>query len=64
MGNVRGMTKILLVRHDKIGDFVLTWPAFYLMRTAFPEARIEVFVAPVVASFARACPYIDEIKHI
>ena len=55
------MAKILLVRHDKIGDFVLTWPAFYLMRTAFPDARIEVFVAPVVESFARACPYVDDV---
>ena len=55
------MKRVLLVRHDKIGDFVLTWPAFYLMRTAFPDARIAVFVAPVVASLAEACPYIDDV---
>lgn len=55
------MNKILLVRHDKIGDFVLTWPAFYLARTAFPEARIEVLVAPGVEPFARLCSYIDDV---
>ena len=55
------MNKILLVRHDKIGDFVLTWPAFYLVRTAFPEARIEVLVAPGMEAFARLCPYIDDV---
>ncbi len=55
------MKRILLVRHDKIGDFVLTWPAFYLVRTAFPDARIDVLVAPGVAPFARLCPYIDAV---
>ena len=55
------MKRILLVRHDKIGDFVLTWPAFYLMRTAFPDAQIDVFAAPVVESFANVCPYIDDV---
>jgi ADP-heptose:LPS heptosyltransferase len=55
------MNKILLVRHDKIGDFVLTWPAFYLVRTAFPNACIEVLVAPGMEAFARLCPYIDDV---
>ncbi|MEJ2274462.1 MAG: glycosyltransferase family 9 protein [Woeseiaceae bacterium] len=55
------MKRILLVRHDKIGDFVLTWPAFYLVRAAFPDARIEVLVAPGLESFARLCPYIDDV---
>ena len=55
------MQRILLVRHDKIGDFVLTWPAFYLMRTAFPEARIDVLVARGMESFANLCPYIDDV---
>ena len=55
------MNRILLVRHDKIGDFVLTWPAFYLARTAFPDARIEVLVAPDMEAFARLCPYIDDV---
>ena len=55
------MNRILLVRHDKIGDFVLTWPAFYLVRTAFPEARIDVLVAPGIETFARLCPYVDDV---
>jgi len=55
------MKRILLVRHDKIGDFVLTWPAFCLVRTAFPEATIDVLVAPEVVPFARLCPYIDNV---
>ncbi|NKF52048.1 glycosyltransferase family 9 protein [Shewanella sp. WXL01] len=55
------MKKLLLVKNDKIGDFVLMWPAFYLLKTALPDTSIEVFVSPVVADFARACPYIDNV---
>ena len=55
------MTRILLVRHDKIGDFVLTWPAFYLVRTAFPGATIDVLAAPGVVEFAELCPYVDDV---
>jgi ADP-heptose:LPS heptosyltransferase len=55
------MTRILLVRHDKIGDFVLTWPAFYLVRTAFPHAEIDVLAAPGVVEFAELCPYVDKV---
>jgi ADP-heptose:LPS heptosyltransferase len=55
------MTRILLVRHDKIGDFVLTWPAFYLIRTAFSDATIDVLAAPAVVEFAELCPYVDDV---
>jgi len=55
------MKKILVIKHDKIGDFVLTWPAFYLLKTAMPNVTIDVFTAPAVESFAKACPYIDNI---
>lgn len=53
------MNKILVIRHDKIGDFVLSWPAFFLLKSAFPDASIEVLVSPVVKDFALDCPYID-----
>jgi ADP-heptose:LPS heptosyltransferase len=55
------MEKILFIRHDKIGDFILTWPAFYILKKALPNTRIEVFVAPVMKSFALTCPYIDDV---
>ena len=53
--------KVLVIRHDKIGDFVLYWPALHLLKTALPQASIEVFVAPAVKSLAEACPYIDHV---
>lgn len=55
------MDRIFVVRHDKIGDFVLTWPAFYLLKTAFPDSVVDVLVALELETFARACPYIDKV---
>ncbi|WP_153915516.1 glycosyltransferase family 9 protein [Shewanella sp. TC10] len=55
------MKKILYVRHDKIGDFTTKWPALSMLKQAMPEATIDVFVAPVVKSFAEACPHVDNV---
>ncbi|WP_394129184.1 glycosyltransferase family 9 protein [Shewanella maritima] len=55
------MKRILYIRTDKIGDFVTKWPAIAMLKLALPDASIEVFVSPVVASLARACPYIDYV---
>lgn len=55
------MKKILYVRHDKIGDFTTKWPALSMLRQAMPDATIDVFVAPVVKSFAQACPHVDNV---
>ncbi len=55
------MKRILVFRHDKIGDFVLLWPALSLIKNALPNASTEVFVAPELKKFALACPYIDHV---
>lgn len=55
------MKKILYIRHDKIGDFTTKWPALSMLRQAMPNATIDVFVAPVVKSFALACPHVDNV---
>lgn len=53
--------RVLAIRHDKIGDFVLYWPALFLLKSALPKASIEVFVAPAVQALAEACPYVDHV---
>ncbi|WP_144212387.1 glycosyltransferase family 9 protein [Shewanella donghaensis] len=55
------MKKILYIRHDKIGDFTTKWPALSMLKQALPDATIDVFVAPVVKSFALACPHVDNV---
>lgn len=53
--------KILLVRTDKIGDFVLCWPAMQMLKTAFPESKIDIMVANCNIDLAKACPFVDDV---
>lgn len=53
--------RILVVRNDKLGDFMLTWPAFARIRRSFPQARIIALVPAYTAPMAQLCPDIDEI---
>ena len=53
--------RILFARTDKLGDFMLTWPALSDVRVALPNSQIDVLVAPSVAEIARACPYADNV---
>jgi ADP-heptose:LPS heptosyltransferase len=53
--------KILLIRNDKLGDFMLAWPAFALLKANLPKAHLTALVPAYTEPLAKACPYIDEI---
>lgn len=53
--------KILVIRNDKLGDFMLAWPTFALLKQHWPEARITALVPAYTAPMARLCPWIDSI---
>ena len=53
--------RILLIRNDKLGDFMLAWPALAFLRKNLPKARIAVLVPSYTEALAEACPYIDEV---
>ncbi len=53
--------KILVVRNDKLGDFMLAWPSFALLKHYWPEAQITALVPEYTAPMARLCPWIDSI---
>ncbi|WP_111415276.1 glycosyltransferase family 9 protein [Billgrantia lactosivorans] len=52
---------ILVVRNDKLGDFMLAWPALACLKAGAPEARVSVLVPHYTAPLARLCPWIDEV---
>ena len=52
---------ILVIRNDKLGDFMLAWPALALLRRNLPKARIAVLVPSYTAPLAEACSYVDEV---
>lgn len=55
------MGKILVIRNDKLGDFMLAWPAFSLIKQQYPEATIAALVPSYTKPMAEICPWIDEI---
>ncbi|MCE8036239.1 glycosyltransferase family 9 protein [Halomonas sp. MCCC 1A11062] len=52
---------ILVVRNDKLGDFMLAWPALACLKAAAPQARVSVLVPAYTAPLARLCPWIDAV---
>lgn len=41
--------KILFIRNDRIGDFLLNLPAIHALKETYPEAEISVVVHPLIA---------------
>lgn len=53
--------KILIIRNDRLGDFMLAWPALALLRENLPKAHIAVLVPAYTQPLAEACEYVDEV---
>jgi heptosyltransferase-3 len=53
--------RVLLIRLDAIGDFVLFTAALPSLRDAFAGDSITLTVHPDVAPLAGSCPYVDEV---
>ncbi|HEY3646130.1 MAG TPA: glycosyltransferase family 9 protein [Gammaproteobacteria bacterium] len=52
--------RILVIRNDKLGDFMLAWPALALLRQNLPDAHIAVLVPAYTAPLAQICNAVDE----
>lgn len=53
--------KILVIRLDRIGDFVTSLPVIDSLKAAYPHARLEVLVRPHMTGLARLCKSIDGV---
>lgn len=53
--------RILAVRQDKLGDFMLSWPALAALKENLPRARVAVLVSAYTREMAELCPWIDEV---
>lgn len=52
---------ILVVRTDKLGDFITALPAMYVLKQHNPQNRIIACVAPLNRALAQSCDFIDEV---
>lgn len=55
------MKKILVIRNDKLGDFMLAYPSFALLKKNMPEASIHALVPAYTKEMAEVCPWIDHV---
>jgi len=52
---------ILVVRNDKLGDFITALPSFYVLKQYNPNNKIVALIAPLNLSLAKSCDFIDEV---
>ena len=55
------MKRVLVIRNDKLGDFVSALPAIQILRLAMPQAHISVLVSSYTAPLANSCSTIDTV---
>ena len=55
------MLKILVIRNDKLGDFMLAWPALSLLKKQYPDSNVTVLIPSYTKAMADICPWIDDI---
>jgi len=55
------MKKLLVIRNDKIGDFMLAWPSFAMLKASMPDCHITALVPKYTAALAELCPWIDDV---
>jgi len=53
--------KILIIRNDKLGDFMLSLPVFKLLKQALPQTSLHALVPEYTRDIALACDAIDEV---
>ncbi|MBK5276440.1 MAG: glycosyltransferase family 9 protein [Desulfuromonadales bacterium] len=56
--------RLLLVRTDSIGDFILFSPCLVHYREHFPEYEITLLVSDAVLNLAEMCPHVDSVWSI
>ncbi len=52
---------ILVVRNDKLGDFITALPTLYVLKNYDKNNKITALVAPLNKELAEFCPFIDEV---
>jgi len=54
-------TKLLVVRNDKLGDLLVSFSTFALLKKNLPNTEIHVLVSKYTAPIAEMCEFIDHV---
>ncbi|MDH3627461.1 MAG: glycosyltransferase family 9 protein [Acidobacteriota bacterium] len=56
-----GVRRLLAIRHDRLGDLVLTLPALASLRSAYPDCQLACMVAPEWIPIAQQFDPVDAV---
>jgi ADP-heptose:LPS heptosyltransferase len=59
--SLRSARRVLVLKLDEIGDFVMTTPFLRELRANAPQAEIVLVVKPVVYNLAANCPHVNQV---
>jgi ADP-heptose:LPS heptosyltransferase len=57
----RLLRKVLVVRNDRLGDLMLAYPTFLLLKQALPQTLIHALVPGYTSEMARCCRGVDSV---
>jgi lipopolysaccharide heptosyltransferase II len=57
----RYVRRVLCIRVDRVGDMVLSTPAFQAIKDAWPQSRLTVLASPFNAPILENNPHVDEV---
>ncbi|WP_198305501.1 glycosyltransferase family 9 protein [Arcobacter vandammei] len=52
---------LLITRHDKIGDFLVTLPLFKTIKEQYPSTNLTALVSKINFDFAKSLDFIDDV---
>ena len=55
------VNKILVLRTEHIGDYIVSLPALKFLREKYPKAKITLVIGSCNKDLAKAIPYVDEM---
>ncbi len=59
--NPKSVKNILLVRNDRLGEFILNIPAFRAIKAHFPNSKVIIVVNPYLKELAQCVDCADEV---
>jgi len=59
--NSNSIKKILIVRNDKLGDLLVSFSTFAILKKNLPDTEIHVLVSKYTAPMAKLCKFIDQV---
>lgn len=59
--DLRQVTRVLVLRYDRIGDMIVTTPILSTLKQQYPHLRIDVLASKANAEIVQGSPFVDNL---